>query len=181
MVDCCISRGYLQVHDRATGLSAHLRREFPFMCLAFSAAACFRVTCKACGVCPHEFVCDCPDSLRNSWACKHAHLMAMLFGSRQSDEPAEQHQAAHEESTIDASLNATVAEQSALDVGTLTVAAVDAADDVGEDCALADDAEFAGGCGRIARLSDSIMALLHRPISASFDDQQRDGAIAAVS
>jgi hypothetical protein len=33
-------------------------------------------------VCPHEFLCDCRDSLENAWACKHVHLIGMLFGSR---------------------------------------------------------------------------------------------------
>ncbi len=33
-------------------------------------------------MCPHEFLCDCRDSLENAWACKHVHLIGMLFGSR---------------------------------------------------------------------------------------------------
>jgi hypothetical protein len=138
-----------------------------------------QITCKSCGVCPHEFRCDCPDALRHSWACKHCHLLAMMFGCRESGDAGTdvQLQAVEEAAGIVESLEETVdapAEFESID---------------GDECNTAEPArrtledrpEMAAASRAMRQSLEKFDEMLILSIPASFNEQQHETTLSLVS
>jgi hypothetical protein len=140
-----------------------------------------QIACKCCGVCPHEFLCDCPDALCHSWACKHSHLLAMMFGCRESDEATTDMQlhvhAVEEADGIVESREETVNAQ----------AEFESIDD--DDCSTAKPAsstledypEMAAASRAVRQSLEKFDEMLVLPIPASFNEQQHDTTLSLVN